>query len=413
VGNKKSTPWSRMMSMNPALAQEGDVDEMSQTLGGMSVIPTQAPPNVPTDVRYERMNNQVNETMDQAQGDSKSASTTESYLGPEADPYLQRIKELSQQTEDYRLKSLAEQQGGVDQYQKDISSYENAGRDIDWRPLAAMLDTWGNGSNLYKAASDIAPESVDAKRKNLMAMKQQLQAMKGSMSKEQYGALKDQLDANLVIIKEMGAEKRLMASINAKGDTQGRLKENDNEKRVEAISKRLGGANSVLITQKINRLNETIPGGLWGEGEIPNIGVGQRWVPGFLRTDAGAGIRQDAEALLTESMKAATGLSATEMEAKIQQQINGLSQSSTANQFRQGLRKQLEDNLAKAAEIFRTYPTEAKETYRARQGGETVVDILDKINKGKKIKKKAGGGTPTEDDIDKMTPEQLREYLGK
>lgn len=284
---------------------------------------------------------------------------------------------------------FATEEAGIADYDKEIQKYATQKRDIDWRPLAALVDQWAGGGNTLAVANSLAPESEEQRRQKMLAMKQGLQSMKSGLSKSQYDALKDQLDSYNAQMNAQTAEKRLQASIGAKDQTQGRLNANDIEKQVIDISKRLGDANAVIISQKIDRLDQNIPGGLFGSGDIPGIGIGKNWSPQFLLSEEGSPIRQDAKALLVESIKAATGLAATEAEQQAQAQINGLSKSSTAREFRNALANQVKDNLARASEIVKTYRPEAQETYKSRQG-KTVVDILGSVNA--KDKKSAGGG---------------------
>lgn len=131
-------------------------------------------------------------------------------------PYLAESARLQELMAKQAEESKAYQQEDILAMQKDVQDYQNAKQGIDWRPLAAMLDQWQGGGNLYRLATDLAPESPEVKRAKLNEMKRQLLSAKGSISKDQYTALKAQLDANLGILKEMGADNRFNKSVSDK-----------------------------------------------------------------------------------------------------------------------------------------------------------------------------------------------------
>jgi hypothetical protein len=321
-------------------------------------------------------------------------------MGPEAEALRAKL-------EDMRMSRMKDEQSSIEEYGKKIQEYESAPTGIDWRPLAGLLDQWAGGKAALTAAEATKPEAPELKREKLAAMREKLSGMKGSLSKSQYDALKDQLDSIKAEQSLKAAEKRLESSLNSKDRSQDSLEDRTIEKYVIDMSKRLGDANAVIISQKIDRLDQNIPGGLFGTGEVPGVGIGKNWSPQFLFTDEGSTIRQDAKALLVESIKAATGLAATEAEQQAQAQINGLSKSSTAREFREALSKQVKDNLARASEIVKTYKPEAQRRYKERQG-RTVVDVLSAITAKEG---QSGGGNFTAEKQRRL--EELRDKKAK
>lgn len=395
-------PWSGVK----AQAQNQALDQPNVDLQTVEAMAQQAPvPMAPPQQAPAQPQGASFDDLKAAMGGQTptSASYTQKFINPESGEFQAQAQAARDEYETARQKYEGIGQAGIDDMSNAINQYESQKRGIDFRPLAALLDQWSGGGNLSELAQATAPESIEAKQEKVLAMKRQLQDAKGSLSKEQLNAMKERLDSYNDALKNLMSERRLAASLAGKGDTQDRLNRNDIEKQVEKISTRLGSANSVLITQKLNRLNQHIPGGVFGKGDISGIGVGLRWTPQFLLSDAGSEIRQDAQALLVESIKAATGLSQTEAEMKAQEQINGMSKSNTVNQFRQALRKQVEDNLAKAGEIIKTYRPEAQAMYRERQGGKTVADVLSEV--------KSGGKKAPGKNLDEMSNEELEAYI--
>lgn len=348
-----------------------DVEAMAATASPIQKVPPPAQASAPA---------QVAPAPKPIREPAQSVSVSESYSTKTMSPGMEAEAErLRNQLETLRQSRLAEEQAGIEDYGRKIQEYESKPTGIDWRPLAGLLDQWAGGKAALTAAEAVKPESPELKRDKLALMREKLNAMKGGLSNSQYSAVKDQLDSLKAQMNAEAAEKKFQASMNQRDKTMERLSANDVEKQVIDMSKRLGDVNAVVIAQKIDRLNQNIPGGLFGKGDVPGIGIGKNWSPQFLFSDEGSTIRQDAKALLVESIKAATGLAATEAEQQAQAQINGLSKSSTAREFREALAKQVQDNLARASEIVKTYRPEAQETYKKRQG-KTVVDVLESVN---------------------------------
>jgi hypothetical protein len=163
---------------------------------------------------------------------SFSMSQKTSGTGPEAEALRTRL-------EDMRLSRMQDEQGSIEDYGKKIQEYEARPTGIDWRPLAGLLDQWAGGKAALTAAEAMKPETPELKREKLQAMREKLSGMKGSLSKTQYDALKDQLDSIKSEQSLIASEKRLQESLSGKQDTQGRLRDRDDDKDLMEFQKRI------------------------------------------------------------------------------------------------------------------------------------------------------------------------------
>lgn len=146
---------------------------------------------------------------------------------------------LRQQMQGLQDARMAEEQAGIDEYSKNLLEAETKKQNIDWRPLAGLLDQWAGGSSASKAAQAVAPEAIPDRENRFQNMRTKLQDMKGGLSSSQYAALKAQLDSINSQMGQKAAEARLSASISGKNDTQERLRERDNDKDLMEFQKRI------------------------------------------------------------------------------------------------------------------------------------------------------------------------------
>lgn len=108
---------------------------------------------------------------------------------------LQKRNEILDQIQAFQDKRMQEEQTGIDDYQKAIGQYGSQPLQYDLTPLAALVDQWAGGGNLMAAAQAMKPQTVEARQKELMALKKQLQDMRGSLTKNQLDAYKAKLNA--------------------------------------------------------------------------------------------------------------------------------------------------------------------------------------------------------------------------
>ncbi|MFN9972341.1 MAG: hypothetical protein ACK58T_20870 [Phycisphaerae bacterium] len=143
-------------------------------------------------------------------GEQRSlASAQQTSAIPAAPPSLwDQSADLRSKFQQMQEDRLAKEEAGIADYDREIQKLETQKRDIDWRPLAALVDQWAGGGNTLKVADALAPESKEAKNQRLLAMKQTLQGMKSGLSKSQLDALKDQLaSVNSEITAKSAAER--------------------------------------------------------------------------------------------------------------------------------------------------------------------------------------------------------------
>jgi hypothetical protein len=186
---------------------------------------------------------QFNEMVSQSKGNPQSMRIKESTKYHDFDPtIMKQIASTGEELKALRAKDDAMQTEAIKDYEDQIAQYENAPRQIDWRPLAALLDSWTPGkSNLLQAAQSMAPESIDAQKKNIMAMKKSLADMKGSANKNQIALLKEQLDSYLGILREVQKEKSEERKMQNELERTERLFQRDIEKDVQKLSQEVQG----------------------------------------------------------------------------------------------------------------------------------------------------------------------------
>ena len=170
-------------------------------------------------------------------GSGESVKVTESFLSPEKEAELQALKGRLSQFQDDRFNT---EQAGIDDYASGISDLENQKQNIDWRPLAGLVDQWAGSQVASPVAAALAPKSPAERKKELLALKQNLQAMKGNLSKSQYDVYKTQIDAiegeKKTIAAERRADQRMNEFIERQKGTQGRF---DN-KQLNDLQKKFG-----------------------------------------------------------------------------------------------------------------------------------------------------------------------------
>lgn len=253
-----------------------------------------------------------------------------------------------------------------------MNKYAQLDQGTDYRPLASFVASLRPENKfLAQAAESTAPESEATRQKNMIGYQAQLAKLTGDQS-AQNQMMKFYNDQQRLDIERARAD-RADKSYGLREDKQ-------TEDQVRNLMNSLDKVNASNISQKISRLNENIPGGVFGTGDIPGVGVSKKWAPGYLLSDEGTKVRQDAQAVLAEVIRAATGMAATDAERLSQEQVTGLAASSTATQFRNGLQNLLNDNLAKIKATEAGYSPRVKEIYKQRGGVSS--DKLDSIFKG-------------------------------
>lgn len=220
-----------------AMSVPGDLPQPEVPLATQVSVQNMVDQTAPTTPGYDE--NQEQEMAQVQDGDSSSQSygskMSWEYLSPED---LKRKQELQNRLAELEQRNYEVGQAGIDDYAQSLAQYANAPVGTNWSPLSALVaDATGVGGNVAQYLQASAPESADQKRKNLMAMKEQLQGMKGSLSKDQLAYLKEQLKSYEDMMKfEIGenrADKRAAMDLARLAATQGRF----DERQVQALAK--------------------------------------------------------------------------------------------------------------------------------------------------------------------------------
>lgn len=260
----------------------------------------------------------------QAQAPMPITSMSETIKTTSAAPGIeQQAAEARMRLQKMQEDRLAKEEAGISDYDKEIQKYASQKRDIDWRPLAALVDQWAGGGNTLKAAEALAPESEEQRRQKLLAMKQGLQQMKSGLSKSQYDALKDQLDSYNAQMNTIAAEKRMQMSMMGKDATQDRLKSRDIDKDTMEYQKRVGDRIKILNNfspiegslgfnvEEFDELTGTVNG---KQVDAPGVKI-----PGlqaiYAATPEGERFRTKFQSLLNDTLRAYSGAAVTDSEA--------------------------------------------------------------------------------------------------
>lgn len=144
----------------------------------------------------------------------RPSSMSASVSTKSVDPNLSALAEkLRGQLSGLRNDRLGIEESGLQDYQEMLDKYQGASPGIDWTPLAGLLDQWAGGNSATQAAIATKPESAQERRKNIEAMKSNLQAMKGQISDRQYKALQAELDSVTDEMKQNAASAKLQESM--------------------------------------------------------------------------------------------------------------------------------------------------------------------------------------------------------
>lgn len=290
-------------SINQMAAQAAPIPKPQTTPKDM-VVPPRQPAAAPQQMPITSMSETTRTTM-AAPGIEQQAA--------EARARLQKMQE----------DRFAAEEAGISDYDKEIQKYATQKRDIDWRPLAALVDQWAGGGNTLAVANALAPENEEQRRQKMLAMKQGLQSMKSGLSKSQYDALKDQLDSYNAQMNAQAAEKRLQMSMSGKDATQGRLRDRDLDKDTMEYQKRVGDRIKILnnFSPIENSLGFNVENFDEATGTVDGKQVDAPGVkiPGlqaiYAATPEGERFRTKFQSLLNDTLRAYSGAAVTDSEA--------------------------------------------------------------------------------------------------
>lgn len=115
---------------------------------------------------------------------------------------------LMQQLEGLSQQDLSQQQQAIEEYGREIESFEQQPQKYDLRPLANLIDQY-YGTNTFRVAQQMAPPSVETRQEQLKSMKSALRGMKAGLTKSQAELLQRQLDMVLSQEKLLSQDKAL------------------------------------------------------------------------------------------------------------------------------------------------------------------------------------------------------------
>lgn len=321
IKNTEFAPVTKLASLDPIsqMADQGEpIDEeaLKAQMGAMTMTtPTPEPVTPVMPVMRQRTPSQSAPMPITSISESYKTTSAAPGIAEQADMYRRQIDELQMQNQE-------KMQPGIEDYQKKIDEYEKSSR-VDWRPLAGLIDQWSGGGNLLKVADALAPEPPELKKEKLQAMREKLQGMKGSMSKQQLDYLKDNLDSLKAQMNAETAEKRLQASFEKQGETQGRLKERDIEKDVQEYEKRIRDRQKIL--NNYGPIEQSLGFDIESFDENTGTVNGQRVdtpgfkIPGLQKayalTPEGERFRTRFQSLLNDTLRAYSGAAVTDSEA--------------------------------------------------------------------------------------------------
>jgi len=327
-----------------------------------------------------KVQKEIDEGKDKSKG--KTVSTEYSSMSPE---FIAKRDEVMNRLNEMASERMAEEQQGISDYEKGISDFQSQKQNYDFRPIAGLVDKWAGGGNaIQSAAAAMAPQSQAERQKQLSAMRAQLSAMKGGLSKSQYDVLKAQLDSYNDEIKLKTSENQSDARM--KG-TQDRF----DLKQVEALGTKMKDLPD--ITSRVVRLTAMVP----DVGSVAGVGVGAKLFKDWMLSEKGRAVQQDAKDILSAVMKIRSGLTVTDAERKMIEEVQGMAANSTEASFKRGIKNLHTFLISTSKGLSGGYRPKIKSMYEKFGDGITPDGIERQINDAvKKANKGASSGLPSD-----------------
>lgn len=309
-----------------------------------------------------------------------------------------------------------QEQAGIGQLEQYIKDYQQAPRKVDFTPLAALF----GDQNLMQAAQSMRPESEEQKMANVMALQQRLQDARHKVSGGTLQALAAQLrmsqaaqaeaerrrqsDQRIAMEKqrsdaweaakqmELALRERELASrsqdrFDRQNEANRRHEESLNEKKdarfesdTQKLEKRIGDMVPGIV-KKLQNLDDMIPGGIEGAGDVPGAGPGKFLIPDVMLSNEASEVQQNARGLMADLIKLQSGTAASDQEVARKMKERGMGPGSKPETFRSGLRL-LRDELVTAVKNKQAgFRPEVIEKYKSREG--LTYDTIEAVGKHK------------------------------
>lgn len=323
----------------------------------------------------------------------------EKELGPEilSTPAFSAIRERAE-----GLPLLALQGRGVDSLEGALSELKSEPQRIDYRPLLGAVASLGGPdlSKFYEAPpSPLERKQLEIKLQDLIQRRRESEAL--TQLKAMFGQkIPQQVIATSGTTQTAGGEKgdktTFLTQTPMGTGKAGAVKPPDTRE----LSKRLE-----MLPELVESARKLRP--FINRSDIPGVGVGEKFTPDFLRSPSGSLVRQLALNLFMNQVYLKSGKAITENEAKIQMKQLGMHWDQGDAAFRKGFKNLIDNAEATARQVQSGYAPEVVEEFKKR-GGITSDKAREMIFGGTKKK-----SVPSQDDISKMSKEQLKEYLSK
>jgi hypothetical protein len=298
----------------------------------------------------------------------------------------------------------------VDLLQKAFEEAKGRKRQVDLRPLAAFVDTM-TGSKF--AQSTAAPESPQARENRMFMLQQAINKAEQGLTQSEIDALKTQL---------MGGSKAEQRQQQIEGRQQ-RFNKANLDTRKDKLSKAVRQEGILGMQQVFDQMDKEVPGGIDGwnsEKDIPGIGGGDALLPTAKLGPEGRRMRQLTWSLGNRLLKARSGTAVTENEMnRILGELGfdqALLEGGGTTLVLKGTRSDKDwiKGIRDAKDVF----SRTKNLLKAAYGDDAWKEISTAINTSTRggVKKEAAEAkksSMTEQDIDKMSDEELRKFVGE
>jgi hypothetical protein len=176
-----------------------------------------------------------------------------------------------------------------------------------------------------------------------------------------------------------------------------RFDHNENEQDIDKATKFVKNTKQIVEELRLfNKLDDSIPGGLYGEDNIKGFGFGaSNTFRNLWKTDEMANIRLPLQALVNRILKNRSGAAVTATEFDRLEREFGINTSATVEEFRLGLQNYYGVVRGQYDDFSKADPESAGKVYQPPDA------------------QKRSSQTPSNEDLDSMTDEQLKEYLKK
>lgn len=330
----------------------------------------------------------------------------EKELGPEilSNPAFSAIKTRAED-----LPVLLKQAQGVDDLTASLEEFRREPQPperIDWTPLLRFSERLGGRVPTTKYIPPPTPPTALERRQIELKLQDLIQRRRESEAITQLKAMFGQKIPQQVVATSGTTQ----TAGGEKGDKTVFLTQTPMTTGKGATAKAPKPADTRELSKRLERMPEIVESAkkllpILKMKDIPGVGVGQKFVPDFMRSAKGSLARQLATNLYRGQVYLKSGKAINEKEAQDEMKVLGIHWDQGEDAFRRGFTNLIDNMSGTVRQVEAGYSPEALAEFKRRGG--MGVEAFEAI---KESRKKKG---PSTEEISKMTKEQLKEYLAQ